>query len=84
MSDTLARRVAKGALWLLAARWGVRLIGIASTILLARLLRPADYGLVGMATLLYSLVQAAGDFSLDMDLIRTGSRDHARYDTVWT
>ena len=84
MSETLARRVAKGALWLLAARWGVRLIGIASTILLARLLQPADYGLVGMATLLYSLVQAAGDFSLDMDLIRTGSRDRARYDTVWT
>lgn len=84
MSSTLARRVAKGALWLLVARWGVRLIGIASTILLARLLRPADYGLVGMATLLYSLVQAAGDFSLDMDLIRTGARDRARYDTVWT
>lgn len=84
MSDTLARRVAKGALWLLAARWGVRLIGLVSTVLLARLLQPADYGLVGLATLLYSLVQAAGDFSLDMDLIRTGSRDRARYDTVWT
>ena len=84
MSDTLARRIAKGALWLLAARWGVRIIGIASTILLARLLRPTDYGLVGMATLLYSLVQSAGDFSLDMDLIRTGSRERERYDTVWT
>lgn len=84
MSDTLARRVAKGALWLLAARWGVRLIGIASTILLARLLQPTDYGLVGMATLLYSLVQSAGDFSLDMDLIRSGSRERERYDTVWT
>ncbi|MDE2165161.1 MAG: oligosaccharide flippase family protein [Alphaproteobacteria bacterium] len=84
MSDTLARRVAKGALWLIAARWGVRLIGIASTILLARLLRPTDYGLVGMATLLYALVQSAGDFSLDMDLIRSGSRERERYDTVWT
>jgi len=84
VSDTLARRVAKGALWLLAARWGVRLLGIASTILLARLLRPTDYGLVGLATLLYSLVQSAGDFSLDMDLIRLGLRERERYDTVWT
>lgn len=84
MSETLARRVAKGALWLIAARWGVRLLGVASTILLARLLRPADYGLVGMATLLYSLVQSAGDFSLDIDLIRSGSHERERYDTVWT
>ncbi|MDE2229125.1 MAG: oligosaccharide flippase family protein [Alphaproteobacteria bacterium] len=84
MSDSLARRIAKGALWLVAARWGVRLIGIVSTIALARLLQPADYGLVGMATLLYALVQAAGDFSLDIDLIRSGSRERERYDTVWT
>ncbi|HZL60624.1 MAG TPA: oligosaccharide flippase family protein [Stellaceae bacterium] len=80
----IARRVAKGALWLLAARWGVRVLGIVSTIMLARLLLPEDYGLVGMATLLYFLVQSASDFSLDMDLIRSGARDRARYDTVWT
>jgi len=84
VTGSLAGRVAKGALWLLAARWGTRLLGIASTILLARLLNPADYGLVGMATLLYFLVQSAGDFSLDMDLIRSGSRERERYDTVWT
>jgi O-antigen/teichoic acid export membrane protein len=83
-APSLARRMATGALWLLAARWGVRLLGIVSTIALARLLAPTDYGLVGMATLLYFLVQSASDFSLDMDLIRSGSRERERYDTVWT
>jgi O-antigen/teichoic acid export membrane protein len=77
-------RIAAGAFWMVLARWGVRLIGIISTLILARLLTPADYGLVGLAILLHFLVQSASDFSLDVDLIRTQTRDRARYDTVWT
>lgn len=77
-------RVATGAFWMVLGRWGVRLIGIVSTVILARLLTPADYGLVGLATLLHFLVQSASDFSLDVDLIRTQTAERSRYDTVWT
>lgn len=80
----LKHRIAAGAAWMILARWGVRVIGLASTVVLARLLTPADFGLVGLATLLYFLVQSASDFSLDMDLIRSQSRERSRYDTVWT
>jgi lipopolysaccharide exporter len=80
----MGKRITAGAFWMLLARWGVRIIGIVSTLILARLLTPADYGLVGLATLLHFLVQSASDFSLDVDLIRTQTRDRERYDTVWT
>ncbi len=36
-------------IWNAAARWGSQIFTWVSTILVARLLRPYDYGLVGMA-----------------------------------
>ena len=47
---TLTRRIAVGAAWTLASRLAVRFVGIVSIVILARLLNPADFGLVAMAT----------------------------------
>ncbi len=40
------------------------------TILLARILNPSDYGLVGMATLVSGVVSLTGDFGLSVSLIQ--------------
>jgi len=40
----------KGASWIVAWRMVTRALGLASTIVLVRLLLPADFGLVALAT----------------------------------
>ena len=44
---------------MVSMRWGLRLIGIVSTAILARLLTPEDFGLVAMGTLVIGLVGAS-------------------------
>ena len=44
IEPNLTRRVAIGAAWLVAGRWIIRLIGLISVLLLARLLTPEDLG----------------------------------------
>lgn len=45
----------KGAL-LSVARWTDRLIGLISTLILARLLAPEDFGIIAMASLVIGLL----------------------------
>ena len=48
-------------------------IGILSTIILARLLPPEDFGLVAMATVLMLMMQAMTEFGFDVVLIQKQS-----------
>ena len=78
------RRTAKGAAWMVAMRLAIRLIGIISTIILARLLVPSDFGLVAMATMVYGLIEIMGQFSFDVVLIQKQDAGRDYYDTAWT
>ena len=51
------RRMAEGTVWVVCMRLAIRTLGLLSTVSLARLLMPSDYGLVALAM---SLVAAAG------------------------
>jgi lipopolysaccharide exporter len=82
--NELSRRVTTGAAWMVAARVGDRVIGLVSTIILARLLLPADFGLVIMATVLIGALQLLGAFSFDLALIQNPKAERRHYDTVWT
>jgi PST family polysaccharide transporter len=46
----------QGVLWTAGAKWGSQLVAWASTILVARALTPADYGVVAMAAVFTDLV----------------------------
>lgn len=65
-------------------RWGVRLIGLVSTVILARLLVPEDFGLVAMATLFVGLVEVLGETGQQAALIRHPNPTRAHFDTAWT
>jgi O-antigen/teichoic acid export membrane protein len=51
----LDRSIARAVAWNAAARWISQIVSWASTIIVARILTPYDYGLVGMASLYLSL-----------------------------
>ena len=65
-------------------RWGVRLLGVASTVILARLLEPSDFGVVAMAMLVVGFVDMWVAFGLDVALIQNQAATREHYDTVWT
>lgn len=76
--------MAKGAAWVVALRMAVRLLGVFSVVILARLLQPADYGLIALATVLVSAVTLLGALNFEVWLIRHPAPDREHYNTVWT
>ena len=49
-ADSLLRRTARGAGWVMAWRLGMRVLGLVSTLVLVRLIAPADFGIIALAT----------------------------------
>jgi lipopolysaccharide exporter len=80
----MGRRVAAGAVWMVALKLIERGIGVVSTLILARLLVPADFGLVAMAMAVFAFVELAGSFGFDIALIRNHEATRAHYDSAWT
>jgi len=83
-SASFGTEVATGAAWVVGLRIVVRLLGLISTVILARILSPADFGLLALSSLLLASLEAFSAFDFHVWLIRhpDPSRDH--YDTIWT
>ena len=58
----LNRRVTRGAVWMIALRFADRIVGLLSTIVLARLLVPADFGLVALAMTIIAAIGVLAEF----------------------
>lgn len=76
--------IAKSAVLVVAMRWTDRLIGIASTLILARLLVPDDFGVVAQASLVVGLLTVFTDLGVHIALIQNASADKSHFDTAWT
>jgi lipopolysaccharide exporter len=80
----IGQRVAAGAVWAMLYKLVERSLGFVSTLILARVLMPADFGLVAIATSFVAMLELLRMFGFDMALIQLPriTRDHA--DTAWT
>ncbi len=79
--SSTSARVAKGTAWVIAWRLATRNIGLVSTLILVRLLEPADFGLIAIATGVIASVDALSSIGVQEALIRDRNRDRALYDT---
>jgi len=70
--------------WAVASRWAVRLLGLVSTVVLARLLTPADFGVVGMAMIVVGFSESLLEFGVRSILIHRSNLSRQDYDTAWT
>ncbi len=61
-----------------------RSLSLVSTVVLARLLLPSDFGLVAMATVIIAFLELMQAFGFDMALIQNQAAERKHYDTVWT
>lgn len=69
---------------MIAARWTMRLIGLVSTIILARLLTPDDFGVIALAMIVIGLLDAVAYAGVDLALMRPKSNTTEHLDTAWT
>lgn len=79
-----SQSVARGAITVVAMRWTDRLIGIVSTLILARLLMPADFGIVAMASLVVALIDTLLDLGVNSALVQNRNAGKEDFDTAWT
>jgi O-antigen/teichoic acid export membrane protein len=77
-------RTAKGVGWIVAWRMVTRLLGVASTLTLVRLLLPADFGLVALGTGFAQAVDALSTLGVEDALIREPNPTPAMYHTAYT
>lgn len=84
MLVSMKDRLTRGAFWLAATRLLVNLIGFASTILLARLLMPEDFGLVAIATTIAAVMGSITELSLSSALVQHDNPEDQHFDTAWT
>ncbi len=81
---SVSERVVSGSLCMGSLRWFARLLGMATTIVLARFLLPEDFGVVAAAMLVVVFFDILIDLGTDNYLIRMSSPERADYDTAWT
>lgn len=74
----------RGVAWAFAMRWGGRLIGLVSTMILSRLLLPEDFGVAASATVVLAIVITFSQLGIDTLVLRSDDRSRAFCDTAWT
>ena len=82
--SSLGGQVASGTLWTVAMRMSIRMLGVVSVVILARLLVPDDFGIVAQAAMFYSFVELITAFGFESALIQNQTASTAHYNTVWT
>jgi len=65
----LDRSLLHGIAWTSGAKWAGQLVAWASTLIVARLLTPEDYGLVGMASIYLGVITLVSEFGLGSAVI---------------
>lgn len=82
--ESVNRQIAKGAAWMVAFKMLDRSIAVISTVVLARMLAPHDFGIVGMAMILLAALNLLVSFGFDVQLIQNAKAGRDEFDTAWT
>jgi len=78
------KHLIRGAIWTVGTRWLIKALGFINTVVMARLLLPADYGIVAMGMLTVGLIQTFLDFSATVALLRKSEVSREEIDSAWT
>jgi lipopolysaccharide exporter len=85
MNDKSIRgQLMHGSALMIGMRWILRLIGLMSTVVLARLLTPEDFGIVAIAALVVTLLDVFSNLGVDIAVLRHPDPRKVHYDAAWT
>lgn len=83
MTESLRRKTVSGMLWSAADRFSLQGVQFVINIIMARLLLPADYGIIGMLTVFLQVSQVFIDSGFSSALIQRKDRTEEDFSTVF-
>ena len=83
MADSLKQKAAKGILWSTVERFSVQGVQFVIMIVMARLLTPYDYGIIGMLAIFIAVAQSLLDSGFSQALILNQDRTDVDNTTVF-
>lgn len=83
-AESLLKRTVRGAGWVMAWRLGMRALGLISTLVLVRLIAPADFGIIALASGFAQTIDGALSLGTEEAVIREAAPGRAFYDTAFT
>jgi O-antigen/teichoic acid export membrane protein len=83
MPDTLKQKTIKGTIWSFAERFTAQSIHFLVMIIIARLLSPREFGLIGMLAIFLAVAQSLIDSGFSRALIRKQNRTDVDKNTVF-
>ena len=83
MPNSLKQKAAKGVLWSTVERFSVQGVQFLIMIVMARLLTPHDYGIIGMLAIFLAVSQSLIDSGFSQALIRKQDRTEFDNNTVF-
>lgn len=83
-NQSLSQRVVRGGAWVFALRTVNRGLGLVRLIILARILAPADFGLMGIALLAMATLETFSQTGFDAALIQKKEDVESYLNSAWT
>lgn len=83
MAESLKDKTVKGTIWSILERFSVQGVSFVVMIIMARMLTPSDYGLVGMLAIFIAVSQSIVDSGFSQALIRKQDRSEIDNSTVF-
>ncbi|MCW4384766.1 lipopolysaccharide biosynthesis protein [Salinibacterium sp. SYSU T00001] len=83
MSDSLARQTSRGSIVTIAGQWSRTLLQLLSTVVLARLLAPDDFGLVAMVTAIVGVAELLREFGLGSAIVQASKIDERQWSSLY-
>ena len=84
MVTDIQRSMTRGTAWMMLFKLVERSLGFVSTLILVRLLSPADFGIVAMAISFIAMAELLSAFGFDLALIHKQDATESHYHTAWT
>ena len=83
-SGTILERTVRGAGWVIGWRMVTRGLGLVSTLILVRLLAPADFGAVALVMTIAQGLDQISSVGVEQAIIRADRPTRKLYDTAFT
>lgn len=80
----LGEKILRGTSWLLAGRLISNLLGLASTLIAARLLMPEDFGVMAFGMSVFAIASAVVELPVGTALVQMKSVEREDFNTAWT
>lgn len=80
---SLKQKAVSGIIWTFAQQFSVQAINVVIGLVLARILLPSEFGLIGMMAIFVAIGTTLMDSGMTMSLIRTNNPDNDDYSTVF-